>query len=147
MSAKNFWVQPVQREKLMLGASTPFGMSASRAFLFMLSFSVLVIAGLSSPLHAQVAAGRVQAGSIASVALAVGETVRLRGGKAEALRVGMPLEAGDRVRTGMDAVAILVFGVGPYGYTTVISENQQKEKSFQLAKVLAMILAKEFLWM
>lgn len=109
MSAKNFWVQPVQREKLMLGASTPFGMSASRAFLFMLSFSVLVIAGLSSPLHAQVAAGRVQAGSIASVALAVGETVRLRGGKAEALRVGMPLEAGDRVRTGMDAVAILVF--------------------------------------
>ena len=46
---------------------------------------------------------------IARVALAVGDTSRVNGSNIEALRVGTQLQAGDRIRTGPDAVAIIVF--------------------------------------
>jgi hypothetical protein len=48
--------------------------------------------------------------AVARVAVAVGETVRVApGGQTQALQVGSSLTPGDRVRTGPDAVAILVF--------------------------------------
>jgi hypothetical protein len=47
---------------------------------------------------------------VARVAVAVGETLRVApGGQTQALQVGASLTPGDRVRTGPDAVAILVF--------------------------------------
>ena len=53
--------------------------------------------------------GAAYAKFVARVALAVGEASRLSDGKTEPLRVGTQLQAGDRIRTGPDAVAILVF--------------------------------------
>jgi len=51
-----------------------------------------------------------QPAPVARVAVAVGDTVKVGpGGQAQALQVGSSLAPGDRVRTGPDAVAILVF--------------------------------------
>lgn len=63
------------------------------------SFLVMLVAALSPA----------QAKYVARVALAVGDTSRVNGSNIEALRVGTQLQAGDRIRTGPDAVAILVF--------------------------------------
>lgn len=53
---------------------------------------------------------KAQSAPVARVAVAVGETVKVGpGGQAQALQVGSSVVPGDRVRTGPDAVAILVF--------------------------------------
>jgi hypothetical protein len=73
-----------------------------RGLLFALSFC-LFIGGAVPDAWAQPAA-------VARVAVAVGETLRVApGGQTQALQVGSSLTPGDRVRTGPDAVAILVF--------------------------------------
>ena len=51
-----------------------------------------------------------QQAPVARVAVAVGETLRVApSGQTQALQVGSSLTPGDRVRTGPDAVAVLVF--------------------------------------
>jgi len=82
-----------------------------RGLLF--SFSLCVFAAWVQPAaRAQPAAAAPAAtgSAVARVAVAVGETVRVTpGGQTQALQVGSSLAPGDRVRTGPDAVAILVF--------------------------------------
>jgi len=80
------------------------------------SFSLCaLVAGAGPVAWAQVASavqatGPAQAAPVARVAVAVGETLRVGpGGQTQALQVGSALTPGDRVRTGPDAVAILVF--------------------------------------
>jgi hypothetical protein len=72
------------------------------SFVCSLVLSGLPLLGLS--------AAWAQPGAVARVAVAVGETLRVApGGQTQALQVGSSLTPGDRVRTGPDAVAILVF--------------------------------------
>jgi hypothetical protein len=70
---------------------------------------ILTISGLANQACAQSKSESKPLNPIAKVALAVGETMRISGGQFEPLRVGAHLVAGDRIRTGPDAVAILVF--------------------------------------
>jgi hypothetical protein len=75
----------------------------------------LCSAGFGSAAWAQVpsvasASAVAAAAPVARVAVAVGEAQKVGpGGQAQALQVGASLSPGDRVRTGPDAVAILVF--------------------------------------
>jgi hypothetical protein len=56
-----------------------------------------------------ICAQEAQVKHVARVALAVGKSQRFSANEAEVLRVGLLLEAGDRIRTGPDAFAIIVF--------------------------------------
>jgi hypothetical protein len=83
---------------------------------FVFSFSLCALAAGVGPMAWAQAATAVQAtvpaqaAPVARVAVAVGETLRVGpGGQTQALQVGSSLTPGDRVRTGPDAVAILVF--------------------------------------
>jgi hypothetical protein len=83
---------------------------------FVFSFSLCALAAGVGPMAwAQAAAavqstGLAQTAPVARVAVAVGETLRVGpGGQTQALQVGSSLAPGDRVRTGPDAVVILVF--------------------------------------
>jgi hypothetical protein len=85
-----------------------------RGFLF--SFSLCVLFGGPGPAawaqagHTAQTTPSAQPAPVARVAVAVGETLRVApGGQTQALQVGASLTPGDRVRTGPDAVAILVF--------------------------------------
>jgi hypothetical protein len=75
-----------------------------RGSLFSYLLCVFTFLGLALP------EARAQSSAVARVAVAVGETLRVApSGQTQALQVGASLTPGDRVRTGPDAVAILVF--------------------------------------
>lgn len=61
--------------------------------------------GMLAPIQAK----ELKAVAVARVALAVGEASRVSATQTEPLRVGSTVYAGDRIRTGPDAVAMLVF--------------------------------------
>jgi hypothetical protein len=75
-----------------------------RGLLFSVSLCLVTCLGFAVPF------AWAQGAAVARVAVAVGETLRVApSGQTQALQVGASLTPGDRVRTGPDAVAILVF--------------------------------------
>lgn len=75
-----------------------------RGLLFFFSLCLVACLGWAVP------SAWAQGPAVARVAVAVGETLRVApSGQTQALQVGASLTPGDRVRTGPDAVAILVF--------------------------------------
>jgi hypothetical protein len=76
-------------------------------------FSLCVLAALTQPAawaQPSPAVSGAAVTAVARVAVTVGETLRVApGGQTQTLQVGSSLMPGDRVRTGPDAVAILVF--------------------------------------